>query len=316
MPSINFPDSPTVDQEFTSGGRTWIWNGTAWNSKGTIQAPGPANQLSVGTVTTVATTEPADVTITGASPNQTINFEIPIGPQGPPGNLNNLNVDAPITYDLGTSTVGINPEVLVPAAGNAGQILVKNTSTSYDFDWADLSTLDSTATQIHVYAHNLSGEIINKGDVVYISGGDLNYPQITKAKADAESTSASTIGLAETSIAIDGFGYVVTNGRIDGLDTSTATGGDRVWLSGDVAGGFTFGNPPVSPINKVMVGYVTQVGVSNGAIFVKVPKTFELGELDDVEITSAIAGDTIVYNGTTWVNASADLTPTFMMMGA
>jgi len=35
MTAINFPDSPTTDQEFTSGNRTWIWDGTVWNSKQT-----------------------------------------------------------------------------------------------------------------------------------------------------------------------------------------------------------------------------------------------------------------------------------------
>jgi hypothetical protein len=29
--SINFPDSPTLNQQFTSGGTTWIWDGTKWN---------------------------------------------------------------------------------------------------------------------------------------------------------------------------------------------------------------------------------------------------------------------------------------------
>ena len=35
MTAINFPDSPTVGEEFTSGSRTWIWDGTVWNSKET-----------------------------------------------------------------------------------------------------------------------------------------------------------------------------------------------------------------------------------------------------------------------------------------
>lgn len=29
--AINFPNSPTVNQQFTSGGTTWIWDGTKWN---------------------------------------------------------------------------------------------------------------------------------------------------------------------------------------------------------------------------------------------------------------------------------------------
>jgi microcystin-dependent protein len=31
--AINFPNSPTTNQEFTSGGTTWIWDGTKWGLK-------------------------------------------------------------------------------------------------------------------------------------------------------------------------------------------------------------------------------------------------------------------------------------------
>lgn len=30
MAAINFPDSPTVNDEFTVDGRTWKWTGTVW----------------------------------------------------------------------------------------------------------------------------------------------------------------------------------------------------------------------------------------------------------------------------------------------
>jgi hypothetical protein len=33
--AINFPDSPTLNQEFTVGDRVWFWNGTVWKSKET-----------------------------------------------------------------------------------------------------------------------------------------------------------------------------------------------------------------------------------------------------------------------------------------
>ena len=36
MSAIDFPNSPTVNQEFTANGRTWIWDGSVWNAKETV----------------------------------------------------------------------------------------------------------------------------------------------------------------------------------------------------------------------------------------------------------------------------------------
>ena len=33
MPAIDFPDDPAVNEEFTSGDRTWIWTGIVWKAK-------------------------------------------------------------------------------------------------------------------------------------------------------------------------------------------------------------------------------------------------------------------------------------------
>lgn len=32
MAAIDFPNSPSVNDEFTSGDKTWVWNGTVWNT--------------------------------------------------------------------------------------------------------------------------------------------------------------------------------------------------------------------------------------------------------------------------------------------
>lgn len=31
MTSINFPDSPVVDDLYTVDGKTWVWTGTVWD---------------------------------------------------------------------------------------------------------------------------------------------------------------------------------------------------------------------------------------------------------------------------------------------
>ena len=30
MPAVDFPNSPTLNQVFNSGGKSWRWDGTAW----------------------------------------------------------------------------------------------------------------------------------------------------------------------------------------------------------------------------------------------------------------------------------------------
>ena len=43
--ALNFPDSPSVHDIFTSGGSRWIWNGTSWVRQGT-----PGTQGATGPI--------------------------------------------------------------------------------------------------------------------------------------------------------------------------------------------------------------------------------------------------------------------------
>ncbi|MEC4616178.1 hypothetical protein [Tsukamurella tyrosinosolvens] len=69
----------------TTTGDLFRWNGTAWESAGNIK--GPANTLSVGTVTTGAPGSSASLSITGTAPNQTLSATIPRGDVGQPNSL-------------------------------------------------------------------------------------------------------------------------------------------------------------------------------------------------------------------------------------
>ncbi len=48
MAAINFPDSPSPDEEFTAAGRTWIWNDTAdvWETVASVDVPPIAHATS------------------------------------------------------------------------------------------------------------------------------------------------------------------------------------------------------------------------------------------------------------------------------
>lgn len=159
------------------------------------------------------------------------------------------------------------------------------------------------------YVKNASGASIAKGSAVYISGSNGDNALISKAQANAESTSSKTLGLVYETIANDAFGYVVTSGKLTGLDTSTATAGDPVWLSPSTAGGIVFGlaNKPSAPNHLVYLGIVTRAHAQTGEIEVLVQNGYELDELHDVSITSPATGDIIQRNSSgLWVNKTIE----------
>lgn len=192
----------------------------------------------------------------------------------------------------------------VPAGGTTGQILAKNSATNYDTLWIDNST-----TQVEQYVKNGSGATIAKGAVVYVTGAQGANVLIGKAQANSEAASSKTLGLLKQQLANNGQGYVVTDGTITGLDTSTAAEGDPVWLSPTTAGGLIFGlaNKPSAPNHLVYLGVVTRAHAQVGEIFVHVQNGFELQELHNVAIASPTNGQALTYDSATglWKNTTA-----------
>jgi hypothetical protein len=78
--------------------------------QGETGATGPANELTIGSVTTGAPGTQADATLTGEAPNQTLNLAIPRGDQGevgPPGETGQQGIAGPAnTLAIGTVTTG------------------------------------------------------------------------------------------------------------------------------------------------------------------------------------------------------------------
>lgn len=172
-----------------------------------------------------------------------------------------------------------------------------------------------------LYVKNTTGSTIAKGSAVYISGATGDNALITKARANAEATSSKTIGLVYANIAHDGFGYVVTSGKLTGINTASATAGDPVWLSPSTAGGIVFGlaNKPTAPNHMVYLGVVIRAHAVNGEIEVLVQNGYEIDELHDVSISDPTTGQVIGYNGTIWTNqnaSSGEAISSFLLMGA
>jgi len=82
------PESPQIGDVWIRSDlepqEIYYWEGSLWQPLGIT---GPANELTIGTVEAAAFGDPAEVTITGDSPDQTLNFVLPMGAQGPPNTL-------------------------------------------------------------------------------------------------------------------------------------------------------------------------------------------------------------------------------------
>lgn len=146
---------------------------------------------------------------------------------------------------------------------------------------------------------NNTGVTLTKGTVVYISGANGDNVLISKARANTEATSSQTIGVVYENI-LSGFsGYLLTEGYIEGINTSAAgSAGDPIYLSPDNAGGMVFGlaNKPVAPNHLVYLGIVARKHATQGKAFIKIQNGYELQELHNVLIVNPQHGDVLTYD--------------------
>ena len=187
--------------------------------------------------------------------------------------------------------------------------------TTYDLS-ADRSwTIAATASTLQHAVK--AGEAMTKGQAVYVSSANGTNIIVSKASNVTEATSSKTMGLIIETLALNGQGTVITEGLLAGLNTSSATAGDPVWLGTN--GNLIYGliNKPAAPAHLVFIGIVTRANVSNGEIFVRVQNGFELQELHNVSIASVADNNLLQYDSATslWKNESlstAGIQPTLV----
>jgi hypothetical protein len=206
---------------------------------------------------------------------------------------------------------------------NVGQLIYLEQTGTYKIGdgVTQLSALSflgaSVATYTSVLKHTVkAGQAINKGQAVYVSSADGTNMIVSKASNVSESTSSKTMGLLETTLALNGQGFVITEGLLAGLNTNTATIGDPVWLgvNGDLIYGLI--NKPYAPAHLVFIGIVTRVSATVGEIFVKVQNGFELKEIHDIDLISNAPqnNDVLTYDSATslWKNKQSNLEITYL----
>jgi len=157
--------------------------------------------------------------------------------------------------------------------------------------------------QLVVRARNTSGSLISKGSVVKVVGVAGGYIGINLAQADNDTNSATAFGIVSEDIADNSNGFVTINGIVHGVNTNAFTEGDILYLSPTTPGAIT-NVKPVSPAHIVIIGYVAKKSASDGHILLHVQNGYELDELHNVTITSAVNNDALIYESSTglWKN--------------
>lgn len=206
------------------------------------------------------------------------------------------------TYGLNTDFVNFS---LTPTNSPApGQIAYDGASGSLSYYLDNSNVISNIGQTVHAYVHNAEGSPLVKGDVVYLSGSSGNKASVKKARNLSDSTSAKTFGVCAENIATNQNGFVICQGRLDGLNTSMYSDGDTLYL------GSTFGSTtnvkPYAPNHLVYVAIVEKSSVGNGILYVRVQNGYELDEIHDVDLitTPPVNGDVLTYDGVSglWKN--------------
>lgn len=194
-------------------------------------------------------------------------------------------------------------------------------TTSHDYKIAQLEaaiTAGVSGTKlIYQDVRNQSGASLTKGTPVRVTGSDGASGKllIGAASNSSEGGSSKTFGLLSSTLSNNSNGQVVTNGLLEGVDTTGAVDGDPVWLGVNGAKIFGLVNKPVAPAHLVYLGVVVRGGQQNtGSIFVSIQNGFEVDELHNVLInnTTLQNKDALVYDSTTQLWKNYDLSLDFV----
>ena len=143
--------------------------------------------------------------------------------------------------------------------------------TFYDFGKNALSyyndesdTTVNTGQEIVIKVFNNNGSTLMNGTVVRVDAGvTLGVPHVIKSQADTVE-GAGVAGVATHDILVGQTGYITLIGTIGGLDTSSFSEGDKLFLSATVAGALT--NEEQQILKPVAL--VLEVDASEGVIIV------------------------------------------------
>jgi len=151
-----------------------------------------------------------------------------------------------------------------------------------------------------------AAEAISKGDLVMFGGAQGDHLLFKKADSSASGFIPEwIIGVAGSDLALNDFGNITSMGVVYGLDTSSYSAGDLLYMDTTTPGALTSTEPDV-PEHSILIAAVVRSNANEGTIVTRVTHKRDLDELHGVTVTSKANGDILQYNSTSghWENTT------------
>jgi hypothetical protein len=197
-----------------------------------------------------------------------------------------------------------------------GNIVATGTPSSTTFlrgdgTWSFVPIV-TKADLTYIYIYGKAQSAITKGQAVQFAGVQGDHILMKPAvPSEINANPDYFIGLAESTLATDDFGYVLTHGELSGINTSSYTAGSILWFAsaGSTAGALTQTEP--TGLNaRIQVAAVNRTNAGNGIIFVRVHNVGV--QVQDIVAGGTTSSTTFLRGDGTWAtpaSASGDFLP-------
>lgn len=173
----------------------------------------------------------------------------------------------------GSDGIGTLSFDTTPDTGTAlteGQLRWNTIDKTLDLKMTGANVTQQIGQELLMRVH--AAEAISNGNIVYISGQNAGLPSVLKASAN-NINSRRTLAVATENIASGSDGYVTLFGLVRGLNLSTFTAGQELWLANN---GLFTGTEAAYPDYKVRIGFVIVAADGTGVLYAS-PKFYENG---------------------------------------
>ena len=296
MPTISFPSTPSLNDTYTFGGKTWVWTGSYW----ALQSTGAINGIVIGNVTP-STGAFTTLSATGNTTLVTIS--------------SNVVPAANLTYSLGNAT---NQWANIYVGGNTiflGSLQLKdaggNTLGVYAADGTTPAAVDATSGLAQYVTEGAQGNITSVGTLTSLSvtgniaAGNLSGTNVGGVLTTAGQPNITSVGTLN-SLSVTGN---ITAGNLSGtgitgtLLTSSQT---NITAVGTLTALAVTGN--------ITSGNVSGTNVTGTLITAAQPNITSVGQLTSLGVTgnvtsgnlSGTTGTLTTLNVTNIVNSGAN----------